>query len=439
MKAELKKSLGTLRLTFYGVGTIVGAGIYTVIGAAAGQAGSDLWLSFIFAAIAASVSAMSYAEMSSTYPNAGAEFIFVRKAFPKLDIPSFLTGWTIAFHSSTTIASVLLAFSGYFNTFFSMPSILVSYGVLIVLSLISITGIKKSSTANIIMVSIQLLGLFILIVVGLSETGPPKAEFFKVKSFSGTLAATATLFFVYTGFEHMAALGSEVKNPGKTFPRAFLLTMVFTTIIYLLISFTVLNIADPSELAKVDSPLSLAASNLNGWLPVALALAALFATANAAFSGIISISRLLFGMASLGELPKFMTKTNAQKVPWVTTLLVMAAVGGFILLGDIKIVAGMSSLGALLVFVAVNVALIVLRFKAPDKERPFKVPLSIGKVPVLPILAILISLSLVIQYDRQVYAAFVGAIILGIILDYFLDKRPKEKLDPEKEKELFNP
>ena len=287
------------------------------------------------------------------------------------------------------------------------------------------------------MVSIQLLGLFILIAVGLAETGPPKAKFFKVESFSGTLAATATLFFVYTGFEHMAALGSEVKNPGKTIPRAFLLTMVFTTIIYLLIAFTVLNIADPSELAKVDSPLSLAASNLNGWLPVALAVAALFATANAAFSGIISISRLLFGMAKVGELPKVMTKTNAQQVPWVTTIVVMIAVAGFMLLGDIKIVAGMSSLGALLVFVAVNIALIVLRFKAPNKERPFKVPLSIGKVPVLPIVAILISLSLVIQFDWQVYAAFAVAIVVGILLDYFLDKRPKKEIDAEEEKELF--
>ncbi|TDU33775.1 amino acid/polyamine/organocation transporter (APC superfamily) [Gelidibacter sediminis] len=435
--AELKKSLGTLRLTFYGVGTIVGAGIYTVIGAAAGQAGTDLWLSFIFAAIAASVSAMSYAELSSTYPNAGAEFIFVRKAFPKIDIPSFLTGWTIAFHSSATIAAVLLAFSGYFNTFFSIPSLLVSYGVLVMLSLISITGIKKSSTANIIMVSIQLLGLFLLIAFGLLETGPPKAAFFKVESFSGTLAATATLFFVYTGFEHMAALGSEVKNPGKTIPRAFLLTMVITTIFYLLISFTVLNIADPLAISKVDSPLSLAASNLNAWLPVVLAVAALFATANAAFSGIISISRLLFGMAIVGELPKFMTKVNAQKVPWVTTFVVMAAVGCFLLLGDIKIVAGMSSLGALLVFVAVNIALIILRFKEPKQNRPFRVPLSIGKVPVLPILAILVSLTLIIQYDGLVYAAFVGAIIVGIILDYFLDKRPKKDVDAEKENELF--
>ena len=406
--AELKKELGVIRLTFYGVGTIVGAGIYTVIGAAAGQAGYDLWLSFIFAAIAASFSALSYAELSSTYPNAGAEFLFVRKAFPKLDIPSFLTGWTIAFHSSATIAAVLLAFSGYFNVFFQLPPLLVSYVVLVTLTLISISGIKKSSTANIVMVSIQLLGLLILIVVGLMNTGLPDKEYFKIESLQNTLAATATLFFIYTGFEHMAALGSEVKTPGKTIPRAFLLTMLITTVIYLLISFTVLNISAPSELAKVDSPLSTAATNLNGWLPVVLGIAALFATANAAFSGIISISRVLYGMVKAGELPQFMEKTNKQKVPWATTLVVLAAVAVFLLLGDIKTVAGMSSLGALLVFIAINVALITLRIKAPKQKRPFKVPLSVGKIPLLPIMGILVSAALAIQYDWQVYATFAG-------------------------------
>lgn len=435
--AELKKSLGTLRLTFYGVGTIVGAGIYTVIGAAAGQAGYDLWLSFILAAVAASFSAVSYAELSSTFPNAGAEFIFLKKAFPKIHNPSFLTGWTIAFHSSATIAAVLLAFSGYLNVFFQFPSLLISYGALILLALISITGIKKSSTANIVMVSIQLLGLLILIVVGLTTTGAPEKEFFQIESLENTMAATATLFFIYTGFEHMAALGSEVKNPGKTIPRAFLLTMLITTIIYLFISFTVLNISNPSKLANEDSPLSVAASNLNSWLPVVLAVAALFATANAAFSGIISISRLLFGMAKTGELPTFIEKTNKQKVPWAATLIVLVAVGAFLLLGDIKTVAGMSSLGALLVFIAVNIALIVLRYKAPEQERPFKVPLSLGKLPVLPILAILISASLTIQYQWQVYAAFGGAIVVGVVLHYFLDRKPKKELKPEEEKELF--
>lgn len=424
--AELKKELGVLRLTFYGVGTIVGAGIYTVIGAAAGQAGYDLWLSFILAAIAASISALSYAELSSAYPHAGAEFLFVKKAFPKIGLPSFLIGWTIAFHSSATIAAVLLAFAGYLNVFWELPQLMVSYGILLILTLFNITGVKKSSTVNIIMVSIQLLGLLILIVVGLKDTGIQDVGYFKVESLKNTFAATATLFFIYTGFEHMAALGSEVKMPGKTIPKAFLLTMLITTIIYLFISFTVLNIARPDELANANSPLSRAAANLNLWLPVVLGVAALFATANAAFSGIISISRLLYGMASKGELPAFIEKTNRQKVPWAASLVVLIVVAIFLLFGDIKLIAGMSSLGALLVFIAVNVSLIILRFKAPEQKRPFKVPVVIGKVPLMPIFAIVISASLVFQYDWEVYAAFVGAIIAGVVLDYFLDKRQKD-------------
>ena len=97
----------------------------------------------------------------------------------------------------------------------------------------------------------------------------------------------------------------------------------------------------------------------------------------------------------------------------------------------------MSSLGALLVFIAVNIALIVLRYKAPEQERPFKVPLSIGKLPVLPILAILISASLAIQYQWEVYAAFGVAIVVGVVLHYFLDRKPKKELKPKEEKELF--
>ena len=435
---ELKKELGKLRLTFYGVGTIVGAGIYTVIGAAAGQAGYDLWLSFILAAIAASLSALSYAELTSTYPHAGAEFLFVRKAFPKVDLPSFLSGWTIAFHSSATIAAVLIAFSGYLNVFFGASPLLVSFGMLILLFLFSITGIKKSSTANIIMVSIQLVGLLILITIGINQTGPPGMEFFKVDSFRNAIAATATLFFIYTGFEHMAALGSEVKNPGKNIPVAFLLTMLVSTLIYLLIAYTVLSIANPYELANTNSPLSFAASKLNSSLPRVLGIAALFATTNAAFSGLISISRLLYGMAVTGELPAFMEKVNKHKVPWTATVVVLIAVAGFLLIGNIKIVAGMSSLGALLVFIAVNISLIVLRIKAPDEKRPFKVPIAIGKIPLLPLLAILISALLALQYDWGVYIAFGVAILVGILFDCLLDKNKKRTLNQKEEKELFS-
>ncbi|MGB7784887.1 MAG: APC family permease [Salinimicrobium sp.] len=430
--AELKKSLGVARLTFYGVGTIVGAGIYTVIGAAAGQAGYQLWLSFILAAVAAVLAALSYAELTSSYPNAGAEFIFLRKAFPDKDLPSFLTGWTIFFHSSATVAAVLIAFAGYFSNFFDLPGWTLSYGLLALLFALAILGIKKSSTINIIMVSLSLLGLVLLILFGYSEAGLPEAKMFEIPAFGKALTATGTIFFIYTGFEHMAALGSEAKKPGKTIPLAFLLTMIITTVIYLLIVFVVLQVAKPEELNSVNSPLSLAAGNINPWLPSVLAIAAIFATANAAFSGMLSISRVMYGMASKAELPAFLQKTNSKKAPWAATLIVGIGIGVFLLFGEIKTVAGMSSLGALLVFIAINISLIRLRYKAPEKERPFTVPLSIGKLPVLPLLSILICAALALQFSWTVYAGFGGAILVGVVFDYFFDKHKASEETEEK-------
>ena len=415
--AKLERSLGSIRLAFYGVGTIVGAGIYTVIGAAAGQAGYGLLYSFMLAAIAAGLSALSYAELASTYPSAGAEFTFVKKAFPRRHWPAFLTGWTVTFHGAATIAAVLLAFGGYLRTFVDLPQLLLCYGLLLGLVAIALSGIKKSSTATVIMVLVQLAGLLVLVVVGLYAEGAPAAkQVVAAPPIDGVIAATATLFFIFTGFEHMSALSGEVKDPGRSIPRAYLLTMLFTTGTYLLIGFTVLQISVPSEIAGVDSPLSMAASNVNSWLPIVVAIAALFATANGAFSGLLAVSRLLFGMAKTRELPSAMTKTNVAHAPWVSILVVTGAVSIFLLFGDIKTVASMSSLGALLVFSAVNVSLIKLRLMKSAASGPFKVPLNVGMIPIPSVVAILISLSLATQYTWKTYAALAVAIAIGIAM-----------------------
>lgn len=435
--AELKKSLGTIRLTLFGIGTTIGGGIYSVIGVAAGQADYSLWISLIVAAIAAGLSALSYAELASSFPNAGAEFIFVSRAFPKTHTPNFLTGWLIAFHSAATTAAVLLAFSGYFTAFIKLPELIISYSLLVLLTLFNITGIKKSSTINIILVSAQLLGLLILVAgifLAKKSIGP---QTFSFDLDPGVFAATATLFFIYTGFEHMAALGSEVKNPGKNIPKAYLFTVLATTVFYILIGAAIFQVAKPNELAGTNSPLTLAAGNVGPQLAMVIGVAALLATANASFSGIISVSRLLYGMAVKGEMPGSFAKLNKNKAPWVTSLVVAALAGAFLLFGEIKTVAGMSSLGALMVFVMVNISLIRLRYIKPDLERPFRVPLSIGKMPLLPILAILVCLALITQYDWKIYVVFTGVVVVGLILHKLLKHQPKEGLSEKDEADLF--
>ena len=420
MNANLKPQLGLLRLTFYGVGTIVGAGIYSVIGAAAGEAGNGLWISFILAGIAAAFSALSYAELASTFPKAGAEYVFLKEALPEYPVVAFLVGFIILLHGAATIATVALAFAGYAEVFFPFPQTATALALVVLFTGLNIAGLRHSSSVNIAFVSIQLTGLVALVILGISSPGFGSAETLTPDAGWGIIAATSIIFFIYTGYEHMASLGEEVKDPGTTIPRAFILALILTTAIYLSVVFAVLALAEPSALASSKSPLTLAAGNALPWMGNVIAIAAVFATANAALSGIISASRMLFGMARDGDMPAIFSRLlPARRSPWLASLAMLAGVVLLLPLGEIKTVASMSSLGALLVFLGVNAAVILLRYREPDMERPFRTPLTLGKLPVIPVLGFIISLALATQFGWQVYLFFCLAIAAGLVI-YFV-------------------
>lgn len=418
---KLKKELSLVQLTYYGVGTIVGAGIYAVIGVVAGQAGYAVWVSFVLAAVAASFTALSYAELASALPKAGAEYVYLNQAFPKARAVPFLTGYFITVHGAATFATVTLAFAGYFTRFVSMPLVVTAYALLILTTAFNVSGIKRSSFINIAFTSAQILGLIMLVVAGMSS--PNFGEVVSAARFDlgmEVFAATALVFYVFTGYEHMATLAEEAKNP-KTIPYAFVFSLLFTTVIYLLIVFSALALATPEALGASDSPLALAASNRFPWMGIVIGIAALFATANVALSASLSVSRMMYGMAYSGDMPSALSRLNKQRSPWVAAVVIGAAVAVLIPFGEIKLVAGISSLGALLVFTLVNLAVIVLRYKQPELERPFKAPLRVGRFPLLPVCGILTSLLLVSQFEWKVYAAFAAAVALGMVA-YWLTK-----------------
>lgn len=437
MTEKLKKALGLVPLTFYGVGTIVGAGIYAIVGVAAGEAGENMWIAFVLATIAASFSALSYAEMSSTFPKAGAEYVFLRNAFSKKKVISFLTGFFITIHGAATFATVVLAFAGYFMRFFDISQILVAYILLVVVTLFNVSGIKKSSFVNITLTSAQILGLIMLVVAGV--TSPDFGKVLQADISFGTeiFAAVAIVFYVYTGYEHMATLAEEAKNPGKNLPLAFIFSLVFTTIIYLLIVFSALALATPDALAGSESPLALAGANRFTWLGTVIALAALFATANVSLSASLSVSRMMYGMAASGDLPSILTKLNKQKSPWMASLILAIAVGILIPFGEIKFVASVSALGALMVFALVNLSVIVLRYKKPDLQRPFRVPLNIGRFPILPAFGIIVSTLLATQFEVTVYLAFGIAVVIGVIAYKFSKGRKGETPEADKPEDVW--
>ncbi len=422
---ELARSLTLTQLVFYGVGTMIGAGIYSIIGAAAGEAGHHLWISFLLAGCVAFLTVLSYAELASMMTRAGAEYQFMKKAFPRWPLLSFMAGYLIALNASATSATVSLAFAGYLDVFVNVPAMVTAFILLAVCTMINIAGIRQSTKISVGLICIEVAGLLLLIWAGFRHgdiaNSFPHAP--ATGDFSGIFIATALIFFVFIGFEDVVNLSEESHDPQKNVPRALLLSVGLTSLIYVLVALAVIAIAAPEDLAQSDSPLTLASAQAVPWTGPVLTVAALFATASTALISLISISRLLFGMARDGDMPKPLSKTLARRqTPWVAALTLFTASCLFLPLGEVKIVASISSMGVLLVFIGVHAAMITLRFQQPDLERPFRVPFSIGPLPVLPVLGLIMAAALLTRFEPLVYLVGGGAIGFGIAT-YFIYRR----------------
>lgn len=426
--STLTKSLGLFRLTVYGVGTIIGSGIYAVISPAAATAGSGIWISFIIAAFVSMFTAFSYAELASALPSAGAEHNFLKKAFPKLPIIAFVVGCFIAIHGAATIGAVALTFADYLNQFVKLPSAIVAVVVIVLLTLVNVSGLKKASWINVSFTVTQVACLLILIFAGFSSdqfSGSVEKILTTTIDWNGTLGASAIVFFIYTGYEHMASLSEEAANPDKDLWKAFLFALLITTAIYLGVIVSILGLLSPDEIAKSSGPLAVAGERRWSLLGPAITGAALLATANGVLSGSLSVSRLLFGMARAGDLPKALSQIGEKsKTPWLAAFVVMIAACVLVFLGSLELVASLSSFGALLVFALVNSAVIALRITKPDLRRPFKIPGSIGRWPLLPAFGALASVLLATRYQGMVYSIFIGAIILAMI-PYLIQKKSR--------------
>lgn len=425
--APLKRSLTLVQLIFYGVGTMVGAGIYSVIGAAAGETGSFLWISFILAGIVAFLTVLSYAELASGNEKAGAEYQFMKKAFPRWRLGSFMAGYLIALNAAATSATVSLAFAGYLNVFLPATPLLAAFALLAVCTAINIAGIGQSTFVSIILICVEVAGLLLLIWAGFSagDIGASFRAAPNLEDWTGILAATSLIFFIYIGFEDVANLSEESRDPKKNIPRALVASVLITSFLYVMVAFAAMGLIKADDMAESAFPLTAAAANVKPWMGQALAVAALFATASTALISLVSISRLLYGMAREGAMPRFLSRTLAQRqTPWLAALALFMVACSLLPLGEVKIVASISSFGVLLVFLAVHIALIRLRFreKAPGYTG-FRVPLAIGRVPLLPLLGAILTVFLLTRFDTITYLVGGGTISFGILVYFLTHKR----------------
>ncbi|MBU2147728.1 MAG: APC family permease [Alphaproteobacteria bacterium] len=423
----LAKSLGLVRLSLYGVGTIIGAGIYSVIAPAAGAAGDGIWLSFLLAAVISGFSGLSYAEIASALPGAGAEHNFLRKTFPDIPAIAFVVGLFIAVHGAATLATVALTFGNYAQTFVSVAPTVIAIGLMAVATAINVSGIGKASFVSAALTVFQVCCLIGFAAFAISIGPRPMADAIAwPTNFAGILQGTAILFFIYSGYEHMASLSEEARRPDRDLWRAFMIALGVTTVVYLAVILGVLSLMEAGQLAGSQFPLADAAAKLGGTFAIIIIGAALLATANAVLSASLSGSRLLFGMSRAGDLPKILSSITEGRSPWVGALAFLAVAVVFATVGEIGFVASLSSLGVTLVFAAINTSVVVLRFTQPDLERPFRLP-SVGKVPVTAVLGILSSLVLAAQYEWMVYLAFAAAFMLGALPYLIMRRNPSRR------------
>ena len=426
--SELTRHMGLFHLTMYGVGLILGAGIYVLIGEAAGFAGNSMWISFLLGTVVAIFAGLSYAELSALYPKAAAEYTFVKNAF-KNHFFGFIIGWLTAITSIIVAATVALGFGGYLTQFVDLPITIGAILLIGILSIVNFIGIKESAWANTIFALITAAGLVLIIFLGFTIEPVESVDYFEAPNgTTGIILAFVLIFFAFIGFEDMANVAEEVKRPRKTIPRAIILSVVITGVIYILVSLSVVRILNWEELAASSAPLADVAHSvlgING--SVTLSLIALFATASTVLITLVAGARILYGMAKSNSLPQILGRIHPKtKTPWIAVIVILITSVGFSFVGDIVIIANIVVFAVVITFAAINLAVIVLRYTEPVLERPFKVPINIGKFPILPLFGFGTTVYMALQFEIEIIIVGIAIIGIGAIF-YKIWKSPRLK------------
>ncbi len=467
-KTKLKRVLSKWDLIAFGVGSVVGAGIFTVIGtAAAGTvdsagnilrigSGPGLIISFIIAGLVCSFSTLCYAEFSSLIPISGSAYTY---AYATLgEIVAWIIGWDLILEYCVAVIAVSISWSAYavgllkefgielpiwlsldYNTFHSKissdPSLLekvpVVFGhivsvnlpaifIVAIITIILVIGIRESSLVNTIMVVVKMTILIFFIVIGIFFIKPvnfnlPEYGFFPF-GWSGVMTGGALIFFAYIGFDAITTVAEETKNPEKDLPYGIIVSMIITTIIYIAVAVVLLGIVPFYELRRAD-PIAYAFDYIKiGWASGLVSIGALIATTSVILVTLLGQTRIFFSIARDGLIPSMFSKVHPRfKTPYISTIITgifVAIVAGFIDIGE---AAELTNIGTLFAFAIVCLGVIVLRIKEPNRPRPFKTPFS----PYIPIFGIISCMYLSFSLPALTWYRFIFWFIAGMIIYLF--------------------
>lgn len=394
---RLKRALSWPLLTLYGLGVTLGAGIYVLVGATAAQAGLYAPFSFLIAAFVVAITALSYIELATRYPVSSGAAAYIEAGFDRRWL-TIGAGLLIAISGMVSASAVAIGAGGYLSGLTGLPVPLLALLTVISMGLLAAWGISQSVTAAAVITVIEIAGL--LLVIGWTMAGPSQSIIetaqllpsFKAAHWFGIVAASTLAFFAFIGFEDMASVAEEVKDPLKAYPRAVILTLLISTLLYTLTTAAVVMTIPLETLAASSSPLLLVFANAPAFLREGFGLIAIVATVNGILIQIIMASRMLYGLADKGYLPRPLAAISKRThTPILATTVVAGIIIALSQLFPIEILAQRTSQIVLFTFTLVNVALI--RVKRSEKVPPTGCFLVPRFVPVLGAIASVMLLA----------------------------------------------
>lgn len=399
--------MGLFSLVVYGVGDMVGSGIYGTVGKAAGTLGNAVWLGFLVSVVAATLTGLSYASLASRYPRAAGAAFVTNHAYGRPYL-SYLIGMLVTASGLTSMATSTNVFANTMHSIVDIPWLAIVLAFLVFMATVNFWGLKESMWTNLICTTVEVGGLLFIVAVGARFWGSidylesPAAKFDDTGAMvshglglSMLLSGAVLTFFSFIGFEDMLNVAEEVKEPERTMPWGIVISLSIATALYIAIAVTAVSVVDYHELSAAPAPLSAICDKAAPWLPAGtFDYITMFAVANTVLINYIMGSRMLYGMARQGLLPAALGRVHGKRhtphvaiVTLLVLVLVLALSGGA---DAVRQLASATALLLLLSFMVVNSALVVLKLRPTEPHGQFEVPI------VVPVLGILVNLSLIV-------------------------------------------
>lgn len=417
-----EKGIGLVEAVTLSVGTMIGAGIFTLSGIGAQMAGPGVSISFIFAGIIALLTALNYCELSTTFPKSGGGYIYAKKGFG--DFAGFIVGWLLWLGYVTACFVYSYGFGKYFSYVFGIPVWIASLFIVSIIAIINIFGTDLMSKFQNLLVFSIIFGLSLFIVGSLTQVDLSLLGNFAPEGWKSIGKASGMLFITFLGFEIVSSIAGKVKNPSETLPKSIIISIFSVMALYVVISLVITGII-PYTALGFKGPVEVAQITLGPLGSKFILIIALLATVSSLNASLLAGSRVSLAMSKDSFLPFQFSKMSRFDTPVVTIVISSLMIISFLFTNLIEILTYIASINFVLAFILVNLSTILLRYEYPDLERPFKVP----GYPVTQVIATFLCVLMLINMDFTAWMVSIAWVIFGGLFFFSWQKiRSKEKL-----------